>query len=166
MFIMADKSKPQIKAAHRIFSMKRSLQRQNTMIQGAGASSCVLLHKHAQEVSSKPKFLPHHMDAFNRRCFKCGGKPQHLSLGAISEVVHSSKTLKLRSVFHVKYASAMFLVVALLLLVLMINLRQENGNGREVGHCHINAFMVLFRFKRRAEHVMGLGMGSAHPLSN
>ena len=69
-----------------------SLQRQNAVLNGA--DSCVLLHKHAQEVSSKPKFLQYHMDAVNRRCFECGCKPQHLSICAISEVVHSSKTVK------------------------------------------------------------------------
>jgi hypothetical protein len=51
------------------------------------------------------------------------------------------------------------LLVVPLYIFLAITLRHENGNGRVIGHCHLDAFMILNRIKTRAEHVMGLGMG-------
>jgi hypothetical protein len=75
-----------------MFSLRRSLKRQNAVLDGT--VSGVLLHKHAQQVCSQPKVVPRHMIAVNRRFFKGGGKKQHLRMCPISQIIHSGKTVK------------------------------------------------------------------------
>ena len=73
-----------------MFSLRRSLKRHNAVLDGT--VSGVLLHKHAQQVCSKPKLLPHHMNAVNRRFFKGGGEKQHLGMCPICQIIHSGDT--------------------------------------------------------------------------
>jgi hypothetical protein len=76
--------------------------------------------------------------------------------------------MKSRIVFHIKNVFViLILVVATFpdqLFLLVTNLTEENGNGRVVVHCHLDAFTILITFKTRGDHITGLLMGKFHPL--